>query len=234
MNTSLKSVTAIGHGGANILWRRSLYLHKGPRIAGLKRDPVEVFTNKEGIKYDDINENVKYVKEFLSDKYQISDELALQVITHKSFANGIKPYNEKLSAMGSKILNLHFAKTVIEKPSTTEVTNDLAIEKKNLDILGQPISKELGGRLSLGIFAKLNKLNSIMFWNSYNQGLNFENSGELKVSAQMIYALVGAVNFTHGKAVCEHFINEKILTSVESITKDIIETDLKSVQESPN
>lgn len=232
MNTSLKSARALGNNGFNIFWNRSVYLHKGPRIAGLKRDPVAVFTNKEGIKYDDINGNVKYIKEFLSDKYQISDELALQVITHKSFANGIKPYNEKLSAMGSKMLNLHFAKTVVEKPSNTEVINELSIANKNLDILGQPISKELSGRLSLGIFAKLNKLNSIMFWNSYNQGLNFENSGELKVSAQMIYALIGAVNFTHGKTVCEHFINEKILPSVESITRDIIETDLKSTQES--
>lgn len=209
---------------------RSIYLHKGPRINGLKRDPEQVFTNEQGQQYDNINENIKYIQEFLQDKYKITNELALQVITHKSFANGIKPYNEKLSAMGSKILNLHLGKLVIE--SNTQ--NQLAIENKNLDILGQPIAKELTGRLSLGIFAKVNKLNSIMFWNSYNaQGLSFETSGELKVSAQMIYALIGAINYTYGKAATELFINEKIFPAIEPITQQIIESESLDTPEKP-
>lgn len=203
--------------------RRNIYLHKGPRITGLKRDPQEVLITNQGHQYGNTEENIKYIKEFLQDNYKITNELALQVITHKSFANGIKPYNEKLSAMGSKILNLHLGKLVIETSSNTN--NDMAINNKNLDILGQPIAKELTGRLALGIFAKVNKLNSIMFWNSYNQGLSFESSGELKVSAQMMYALIGAINFTYGKEVTERFINEKIFPSIETITRQIIESE---------
>lgn len=205
---------------------RNIYLHKGPRITGLKRDTQEVLTSSQGHKYENVEENIKYIEDFLQDKYKINKDLALQVITHKSFANGLKPYNEKLSAMGSKLLNLQLGKKVIE---SNHITNDLAINQKNLDPLGQPMAKELTGRLALGIFAKVNKLNSIMFWNSYNQGLNFESSGELKVSAQMMYALIGAINFTYGKGMAETFIDEKIFPAVEGITKQIIESEDKEV-----
>lgn len=201
-------------------FHRTIYLHRGHRISGLKKDPLEVFT-VNGISYDNIENNVKHVHEFLTEKYPITDELALQVLTHKSFGNAIKPHNEKLSAMGSKLLNLYFAKYVINKPTT----NQLAINDKNLDVLGQPIAKELSGRLALGIFAKTSNLNRIMFWNSYSQGLSFEKSGELKVSAQMMYALIGAIDFSHGKLKAEEFITEMVAPSIEAITKDIIQTN---------
>ncbi|KAK6455491.1 ribonuclease-III-like-domain-containing protein [Scheffersomyces xylosifermentans] len=201
---------------------RSIYLHKGPRVAGLKRDPEEAFVTHNGHKYGVSEENLKPIKSFLSDKYAITDDLALQVLTHKSFGNGIKPYNEKLGAMGSKMLNLFFAKFVVEQPST----NELAINGKNLDVLGTPVAKELAGRLALGIFARSNNLNSTMFWKSYNHGVGFETSGEMKVSAQMMYALVGAVTFVHGKTVAEEFIREKLLgasPSIEDITSSVVE-----------
>lgn len=200
---------------------RNIYLHKGPRVSGLKKDPELVFITNEGVKYEQSPENLQYIKSFLDEKYMIPDELILQVLTHKSFGNGIKPYNEKLSAMGSKILNLYFAKYCIEDVTT----NENLINGKNLDVLGTPIAKELGGRLSLGIFAKTYKLNSIMFWKSYNYDMEFESSGELKVSAQMMYALIGAVNFIHGKTVSEEFIKQKFIDmkpSVEEITKTIL------------
>lgn len=216
-----RAVRPIIRGGRVFQTTRNIYIHKGSRMAGMKRDEEEVFTNSDGLKYDNSSDNVKHIQEYLPAEYAISDDLAMQVITHKSFVNGIKPYNEKLSAMGSKLMNLYFAKWVISKPST----NDLAINGQNLDILGLPIAKELSGRMAAGIFAKTTKLNSIMFWNSYSQGLSFETSGELKVSAQMVYALVGAVAFTHGKAQAEKFIEEKIVSSNEAIARKIVEGD---------
>lgn len=201
---------------------RSIYLHSGTRVAGLKRDPEQAFTTNTGIKYGISEENLKYIKGFLGDKYGISDELALQVITHKSFGNGIKPFNEKLGVMGSKIMNLFFAKYV----TSTKTPNEMTINGLNLDPLGSPMAKELTARLSNGLFAKQNQLNTIMFWKSFNHDLSFESSGELRISAQMIYALVGAVTFTHGKQVAEQFLHEKFLNanpSIEDITARIIE-----------
>ncbi|KAK6463965.1 ribonuclease-III-like-domain-containing protein [Scheffersomyces coipomensis] len=203
---------------------RNIYLHKGSRVAGLKRDPKEAFTTYNGYQYELSESNLKPIKEFLTQKYHISDELILQVLTHKSFGNGIKPYNEKLSAMGSKILSLFFTKFVVNKPSN----NELAINGKNLDVLGSPMAKELGGRYALGVFAKNHNLNSIMFWKSSSHTVGFLNSGELKVSAQMMYALIGAVTLSHGKLVAEEFIQEKILNSNDTPLEDIASTVVES------
>lgn len=206
---------------------RNIYLHTGKRVPGLKKDPQQVFTTSQGYKYGENAENLKYVKEFLLSKYAINDDLILQVLTHKSFGNGIKPHNEKLSAMGSKLLSLFTAKKCIAAPQTT---NELAINGLNFDVLGSTISRELSGRLTLGLFARNSKLNKIMFWKPYTDGVNFESSGELKVGAQMIFALIGAVNFVHGKKVAEEFIREKMFESspsIEDITTGIIEEQSK-------
>lgn len=192
---------------------RSIYLHTGKRVAGLRRDPEEVFVTAVGLKYGATAENLQHVKGFLTDKYAIDDDLMLQVLTHKSFGNAIKPHNEKLSAMGSKVLNLYTAKYVIDRPNTSE----MAVNGKNLDSLGSPMAKELAARTAVGIFAKKTKLNSVMFWTSYNHDLSFERSGDLKVSAQMVYAMVGAVAYIHGKAAAEEFVRTKLLEGSPSL-----------------
>ncbi|KAI5962237.1 uncharacterized protein KGF55_003313 [Candida pseudojiufengensis] len=229
-------------GTKNLKLTRSIYLHKGPRIEGLKKDPKEVFINSSGIEYGLNDENIKYIKSYLGESYKIPDEIALQIITHKSFGNGIKPYNEKLAAMGSKLLNLSLAKHVISisqqnnnssqssssstspSPLSTSSSSNpkLHINGLNLSILGSPTSKELSSRKSTGYFAKFNNLNKIMFWKSRNPTLGFESSGELKVSSQLIYSLVGAVNYYYGKSKAEEFINEKLVDKLTDITSDIV------------
>lgn len=213
----------IHHNTQSYITTRNIYLHTGKRVSGLKRDSEETSKTSLGYKYGLEQNNIKHLKEFLPAKYSLSDDLLLQVITHKSFNNGIKPYNEKLSAMGSKLLNLYCAKRVIDTPNTN---NETAINGKNFDTLGSPIAKELSGRYSAGIFARTSRLNSIMFWKSYNHDLSFESSGEMKVSAQMIYALIGAITFIHGKRIAEEFIKEKLFSSqpsLEEITAKLIE-----------
>ncbi|ODV78003.1 uncharacterized protein CANTADRAFT_7471 [Suhomyces tanzawaensis NRRL Y-17324] len=221
------TIIRIGSPQASRFLARSIYLHKGPRVTGLKKDPQEAFTTNTGYKYEKSENNLKYIKGFLQDKYAISDDLALQVLTHKSFNNGVMPYNEKLSAMGSKLANLFFAKYVTEGSTN----NENNVNGKNLDVLGSPIAKELSGRMTMGLFARSNELNKVMFWNSYGHGLGFETSGEMKVSAQMMYALIGAVAFSHGKEVGEQFIREKLLggrASVEDITVRLVSGETSS------
>lgn len=223
---SIRSVmsarTGVYHAARRVESVRSIYLHKGPRVAGLKRDPEQVFVTQQGHKYGTDAENIKSIKLFLSDKYAVSDELALQCLTHKSFGNGIKPHNEKLSALGSKLAQLYLAKYVIETPNTS---NESAINGKNFDVIGTPVAKELGSRMALGVFAKQHGLNAVMFWQSYNNKVSFGSSGEMKVSAQMLLALVGAVNLVHGKQTAEEFIRDKLLGSgeLENITVKIVQ-----------
>lgn len=200
---------------------RSIYLHSGRRVAGLRRDPQTVFQTPLGAAYKANDASLSEIKKFLEPKYSVPDDMALQVLTHKSFANGIAAYNEKLAAVGLKVVNLALLKFVVEQPTD----NELAINGKNLDVIGSPMAKELAGRKALGIFVKNNHLNKNLFWKLYNHLLSFEQSGEMKVSAQMIYALVGAVTHVHGKNVAEEFVTEKLLLgthSLQAITAEIL------------
>ncbi|CAN3353674.1 large ribosomal subunit protein mL57 [Diutina catenulata] len=204
---------------------RSIYLHGGPRVAGLKRDPAVAGAITTGTqpRYD--TQAAAPIQSFLTEKYQIAPELALQVLTHKSYLNGIKPYNEKLAAMGQKCVNLYFAKYVTEAPTQSEV----AVNGHNLDVLGSPMARELSGKLAMGLFAKTQGFSEVMFWKSANHELSFEASGEMSVSAHVMYALIGAVTLTHGKKAAEQFIHEKLLQSstpsLEEITVKIVEDD---------
>lgn len=219
---SLRATTRTGVS-RELVQARSIYLHTGPRVAGLRRDPKEALKTHNELEYGS-SEAVSKVKQFMAN-YSIPEDLALQALTHKSFANGIKPYNEKLVAMGLRVLNLFLAKHVIEQ----ETSNENAINGKNLDVLGTPMAKELGGKMSLGLFARQHKLNESMFWKLHNHDLTFEKSGEMKVSAHMMYALVGAVAFVHGKRRAEEFVLEKLLkgdNSLEVLTKQMVEESL--------
>ncbi len=79
---------------------RSLVYLKPKKSNGIKRPEAEYLVSSQGNQHGTSPSNLESVKMFLGDKYKISDELVLQAITHKSFAHGLKPYNEKLAIMG--------------------------------------------------------------------------------------------------------------------------------------
>ncbi|CAH2352841.1 54S ribosomal protein L15, mitochondrial [[Candida] railenensis] len=222
-----KQVNHIQRGLCQTTFSRSIYLHSGKRVRGLKRNPEEIFKTESGSVYGTTEENLQPLKTFLGSSYPISDNLLLQVLTHKSFGNGIKPYNEKLAALGSKLYNLYCLKHITNKPTTNTET---AINGKNLDSIGMPLPRALGEREPLAIFAQVNKLNTVMFWKSYNHNLSFAQSGELKVSGQMMFALIGAIGFSHGKTAAENFIEEKLIEgtpSIENIANEFVEQNIR-------
>lgn len=216
-HASLPHAASTNRGGI-----RSIYLHTGPRVAGLRRDPKEAFKTHQGVEYGS-EEATSQIRLFL-EKYTIPEDMARQVLTHKSFGNGIKAYNEKLVVLGLKVLSLFLAKYVIEQPTQ----NENAINGKNLDVLGTRVAKELGSKTALGVFAKQHNLNQTMFWKLHNHHLSFEASGEMKISAHVVYALVGAVAFVHGKKIAEQFVREKLLTGeklLEAVTAQLLRED---------
>lgn len=205
---------------------RSIYLHSGKRVQGLKRDPAEVLQTHSGAVYGATEENLRHVKGFLEAPYAVPDEMLLQALTHKSFGNGFKPYNEKLAALGSKVCNLFFLKHVVGHPTATAT----AVAGKNLDCIGMPVPRALTERTAMAVFAHKNNLNRVMFWKLYNHSLGFALSGEMKVSAQMMYALVGAVALVHGKQHAEEFVRAKLvggLPSIEAIAAEVVKQNVR-------
>ncbi|ODQ80132.1 hypothetical protein BABINDRAFT_161116 [Babjeviella inositovora NRRL Y-12698] len=197
---------------APTLTRTLVHLHSGKRVAGLKRNPSE-YLKVGGYEYGVQAENLQFVKAFLA-PYALPDEVVLQVLTHKSFAHGNKPYNDKLAYIGSRFLNNFLS---IREASTSS-TNAHAVNGLNFDVLGSPIDKSLASPATRYLFAKAHNLNKVLFWAARDATIdNPHRSGEVKITNDVVCALVGAVLLQKGEAVAQTFIQEKYLTGEHSL-----------------
>ncbi|KAH3901786.1 mitochondrial 54S ribosomal protein mL57 SCDLUD_001565 [Saccharomycodes ludwigii] len=195
------------------------YLHTGARVRGLKRDPTEYLKTSNGLEYMKVNQDNYYsiVKKNLKlDEYQIklADSIILQSLTHKSFAHGLKPYNEKLSLLGGQLLKLVCASNVINIPpsSSTSSSNNNFINGKDLSILGTSFGKGLLSKeVVSNIFETNFKLDGLVFWKKRSLITANDNfNGEQKVFASCLQAIVGAMLLTNGKEKTIDYINKEI------------------------
>ncbi|KAH3675723.1 hypothetical protein WICMUC_002515 [Wickerhamomyces mucosus] len=185
-------------------YRNIGYLHRGERIRGLIRDESEYLLNPNGLKYnlESILPLKQYLSTLLENKSQINDELLLQISTHKSFAHGSKPFNEKLAIYGG-----HFLKYK---------TSLFAIQTGGIDSLGSKTSKDLISRKVLAEFIRKNELNQGIYWKKRDQLLTDSSiNGEDSVFATVLEALIGGLLLNKGKLITEKFINERLLNETD-------------------
>lgn len=175
------------------------YLHAQPtRVRGLVRDPATFLQSPCGKPYD--IQTVTPLKTFLGSEYAIEDNVLLQVLTHKSFAHGSKPFNEKLAVSGSHFLKY---KSAIHSVNT----------EKGLSALGSAESRKVLSNNVLSGYVKQHGFADVMFWKKRDALITDEiKSGEVAVRAGVLEALIGALLLTRGKDVAEKFVSEKLLS----------------------
>lgn len=120
-------------------------LHRSGR--GPKKTP-EDYLSVTGTLYPGNAETLRSTKEFLGDKYILPDDLILQALTHKSFAHGLKPYNENLSIIGRHFLRLqtftHATAQKSENPTALNGINfDVSLAKISSLLSATPVTSEL-------------------------------------------------------------------------------------------
>ncbi|CCH40886.1 54S ribosomal protein L15, mitochondrial [Wickerhamomyces ciferrii] len=192
--------------------RSVVYLHKGPRVRGLVRDEEDYMYSPSGKKYGLNQENLQSLKEFLGKEYELPDELSLQILTHKSFAHGIKPFNEKLSILGSHFLKNRASLYTIHKQESKDVDAD--INGLSISQLGSLTSRNITSSEILYAFIKKNNLTDVIFWKKRDALLTDPSkSGEIKVSDGVVKAIIGAILSHHGKVKAEKFIDDVLLNS---------------------
>ncbi|CCE65337.1 hypothetical protein TPHA_0K02040 [Tetrapisispora phaffii CBS 4417] len=213
------------------IWRPArliTYLHSGPRIRGIKRDPESYLKNPKGLSYNNIksDEYQQTIRKALNlEKYDInmSDDLLLQCLTHKSFAHGSKPYNEKLSLLGSQFLKYQASIYSINQKDTTkkDSTNIIENDINGLDFtnLGTSFSKLLISTAVLSKFVKEKKLNSLIFWKMRdNLKIDMKGSGEPLVCSTVLNALIGGMLSTNGIQKTKNFIEKELLNRENDIS----------------
>lgn len=197
------------------LCRRNLvYVKDGSLHArGMKKDPSEYMTSSTGITYPGDKATIKPVQDFLGSNFSIPDPLALQVLTHKSFAHGKKPFNERLANLGRQFLRVTTSQYAISQNSTQSTS----IEGKNFDI----DTKALDLMSSTKVLAEICKqigINKSIFWKNPNTNQSPERSGENTVCAKTVDALVGAVLIHHGETKATQFVRENLLEGSNSVS----------------
>ncbi|KAG0346115.1 hypothetical protein BG004_002404 [Podila humilis] len=123
--------------------------------------------------------------------------LKTQAITHKSFAHGSVPTNERLGLLGRTFLEMHVTeqkwdKVKSNKTLTASVSHSLSSEK-------------------LAKVARSNGVDQVMRWKSPSSTPG-SNSGEDTVLAHTMEAIVGAVYHDRGSKAARDFVTKHIYT----------------------
>lgn len=221
------------NAGMKFSVRSITYLHTGARVRGLKRDPGQMLKNPEGIQYDTFKqEHLSKVKDALHlDKYnvQLPDEVILQCLTHKSFAQGIKPYNQKLALVGSHFLKYQAAVYSLSQSGPAELSSQSStniINGLNFSNIGTNFSKLLISKEVCAQHIHKRQLSSLIFWNKRGLNRSHKFNGEHTVLQTVLNAFVGSVYMLHGSEKAAEYVSQELLgessDSLINITKELM------------
>ncbi|QLQ79723.1 hypothetical protein HG537_0C03710 [Torulaspora globosa] len=196
------------------------YLHSGSRVRGLKRDPESYLKNPRGLAYNELNQTEIHDQIVQSLKLKECDielpkEVILQCLTHKSFAHGSKPYNEKLCLLGTQFLKYQAAIHSLRQPQLLSPVAQGKIQQSinglNFTNLGTQLSKLLISKPVAARFVKQRKLDALIFWKMKDPLKDSHHNGETTIYSTVLNAFVGAVLATNGPDKARQFVSKVLL-----------------------
>ncbi|QPG73622.1 hypothetical protein FOA43_000934 [Brettanomyces nanus] len=203
----------------NIQQARSVVFVRGERVRGLIRDPEDILTSN-GRRYGLNDANLKPLKQFLGDEYKLTDKMILQVITHKSFAHGTRPYNEKLSILGEELLRLAASKYALAKGVVNGDASDykFSVGDINFDCLGSLTHRLIVTNRLLSEYAESQGIDKVFFCKvALPRNYSQDQAKDYKPKAMystITSSLVGAIAIQRGKNTAEKFVQEKVLAGI--------------------
>lgn len=218
--------------------RSVTYLHTGARVRGLKRDPSESLKNPYGLHFNSLlkDGHVATVRKALNlEKYgaDLPDELLAQCLTHKSFAQGIKPYNQKLSIIGGHFIKFQACLYSVNQPVsdsqlqkvgaefiTSPEAAGIMVNGLNFGMLGKGESKMLISKQTMAEFIQRRGVDKLVFWNKRDLEKNHIYNGEFTVLQTVLNAVVGGIYLLKGQEKAAEYVTHELFnTNDNSLTK---------------
>ncbi|KAL3423136.1 54S ribosomal protein L15, mitochondrial [Phlyctema vagabunda] len=149
----------------------------------------------------------------------LSDEIKWLAVTHKSFDQGRRGFNDRLAFFGRRILNLQATLALLESPvasQTQSLESDARREPfrhPDLDGLRNITDVQLSDILTkerLSGFAAQVGLPRVVRWKPKSPD-NLSASGLDGVMTTTIYAIIGAIALQKGSAVAAQVARERVL-----------------------
>lgn len=135
--------------------------------------------------------------------------LATQILTHKSFAHGREGFNETLAFLGRRSLFLTLSTYYLTKPTSSAAAGRRMIETAtghvNPDAISTHKLETLLSLSNLGVVAEDLGFRSQVRWKPKDESRLWE-SGERKVLAEALMALVGALEGRVGGRQTREFV----------------------------
>lgn len=149
----------------------------------------------------------------------LPEELKWLAVTHKSFDQGRRGFNDKLALMGRLTLVMEATKEIVSKAPLkgSRQTDSLGREKPfeheqpaSVDNLNVESPKDLVGKEKLFDFAFSMGLLDVVRWKP-RLPRNLESSGVEVVLNGAVMAIIGAITLQHGSVVASKIVRERIL-----------------------
>ncbi|MCJ1310421.1 hypothetical protein MMC25_004085 [Agyrium rufum] len=152
------------------------------------------------------------------DKF-LSEEVKWLAVTHKSFDQGRRGYNDRLAFFGKRIIELQVSLALLSSPlRTAEIPAQDEFKREPFRHPALDLAARLDAttkttavdKPTLANLAYKYGLLGVVRWKPKNSE-NLKKSGSELVLAQAMYAIVGAVSLTHGGEVAARIVRERIL-----------------------
>lgn len=171
----------------------------------------------------------------ISSSTQLSDAVAQQIFTHKSFKHGKAPYNEKLAFLGRRVLYAHLSSHIMSNsshapssPTATAASSDASApstspsplpdttpppkdESSQRQLTLQTLESHYLSPDHIGTSAlRIPGLASLLRWTPRDT-TQLHASGQVKVAGDAVTALVGALELQCGGDVAAAFVRRSLV-----------------------
>ncbi|KAF7592061.1 hypothetical protein BBP40_000726 [Aspergillus hancockii] len=149
----------------------------------------------------------------------LSDEVKWLAVTHKSYDQGRRGFNDRLAFLGKRIVQLQASLALVQSPGSA--TNATAADYYGRETFAHPALDGLNNlspstknlltsKSKLAELAQKYELEKVLRW-SPRKPNNLASSGIELVLAHTIYAVVGAVSLEKGGHIANQVARERIL-----------------------
>ncbi|KAL3445255.1 ribonuclease-III-like-domain-containing protein [Aspergillus insuetus] len=148
----------------------------------------------------------------------LSDEVKWLAVTHKSFDQGRRGFNDRLAFLGRRIVDQQASLALVQSPPNTHPVAPDTYGREpfthpaldGLDNLSSSTKKYLTSKVNLAKVAQEYELQTVLRWTPRKPG-NLRSSGLELVLAHTMYALVGAIALEKGGLVANQVARERLL-----------------------
>ncbi|KAM3510323.1 hypothetical protein MY11210_005941 [Beauveria gryllotalpidicola] len=151
----------------------------------------------------------------------LPDELKWLAVTHKSFDQGRRGFNDRLAMVGRMALDVEAVKDIVSKPADPRAQQTDEFDRQPfehpklapVDNLSLVDARDTVGKEKLAALARSVGLDSTVRWKPRLVG-ELESSGVEVVLTGAVMAIVGAITLQHGTAVANRIIRERIMARI--------------------